>query len=277
MPKLLGEFLQEQQEPFALEVYLLERGFARCSLKKTRRQAIPNCSEVVRAVFSRILLHNNRKKIKNPRKNDDKKYEDEFSSTTFYSSCSDLEDERSVEEDFDKQLSPISVLKETESKASPLHQRQYKFKKTKGESSNSISQRKSKHKTAPKSKECMEHSHDYHYSINKRALQHSKKLLVDCVREVIENERRHDGEGGGGKQLKKILGAEELWKAVCENVWQWSQESIHENNISHLVKCDFMATLGEWGFDSQQRKDEVSIEIGDAILEDIINEIVTPC
>ncbi|KAG6438082.1 hypothetical protein SASPL_103018 [Salvia splendens] len=271
MPKLLGEFLQEQQEPFALEVYLLERGFARCSLKERRRQAIPNCSDVVKAVFSRILRHNNRKKIKNPRKNN----EDEFSSTTFYSSCSDLEDERSVEEDCDKQLSPISVLEETESKASPLHQRQYKFKKTKGNSSKSISQRKLKHKTAPKSQECKEHSHDHHYSINKRALQQSKKLLVDCVREVIENERRHDNEGGGGKQLKKILGAEELWKAVCENVWQWSQESIHEHNISHVVKCDFMASLGEWGFDSQQHKDEVSIEIGEAILEDIINEIVT--
>ncbi|XP_047983485.1 uncharacterized protein LOC125224169 isoform X2 [Salvia hispanica] len=272
MPKLLGEFLQEQQEPFALEVYLLERGFARCSLKKRRRQAIPNCSEVVRAVFSRILLHNNRKKIKNPRKNDDKNHDDEFSSTTFYSSCSDLEDERSVEEDCDKQLSPISVLEETESEAPPLHPTcagQYKFKKTKGESSKSISQRKSKHKSAPKSQECNEHSHHHHYSINKRALQHSKKLLVDCVREVMENE------GGGGKQLKKILGAEELWKAVCENVWQWSQESIHENSISHVVKCDFMASLGEWGFDSQQHKDEVSMEIGDAILEDIINEIVT--
>ncbi|KAL1546867.1 acetylglutamate kinase [Salvia divinorum] len=265
MPKLLGEFLQEQQEPFTLEVYLLERGYARCSLKTRRRQAIPNCSELVRAVFSRILLH----KIKNPRKNDDTNHEDEFSSTTFYSSCSDVEDERSMEEDCDKQLSPISVLEETESEASPLHQRQYKFKKAKGESSKSISQRRSKHKTAPKFQECMEHSQDYQYTINKRALQQTKKLLVDCVREVIENE------GGGGKQLKKILGAEELWKAVCENVWLWSQESIHENNISHIVRCDFMASLGEWGFDSHQHKDEVSMEVGDAILEDIINEIIS--
>lgn len=113
---------------------------------------------------------------------------------------------------------------------------------------------------------------DYYdqYSINKRALQQNKRLLVDCVREVIENERRRDDERG--KQLKTILGAEELWKAVCENV---CQESIHEKNILHLLKCDFMASLQEWDSASLQERDEVSMEIGDAILDDIINEIFT--
>lgn len=114
--------------------------------------------------------------------------------------------------------------------------------------------------------------YDHQYSINKRALQ-QKRLLVDCVREVIENERRRDDERG--KQLKRILGAEELWKVVCENVWLWSQESIHEKNIHHLVKCDFMASLQELNSASHQERDEVSMEIGDAILEDIINEIIT--
>lgn len=115
---------------------------------------------------------------------------------------------------------------------------------------------------------------DYYdqYIINKRALE-QKRLLVDCVREVIENERRRDDERG--KQLKRILGAEELWKVVCENVWLWSQESIHEKNILHLLRCDFMASLQEWDSASHQERDEVSIEIGDAILDDIINEILT--
>lgn len=105
--------MQEQQEPFTLDVYLLERGYctrtkpnvySRCGQKK-RRQAIPNCAEFVGAVFSRILLHNNSKKIKDPRKketsdveaDDDANHEDEFSSastTTLYNSCSesDVED-----------------------------------------------------------------------------------------------------------------------------------------------------------------------------------------
>lgn len=147
---------------------------------------------------------------------------------------------------------------------------QYNFKKTNGESSK-FPQRKSKHKTAQKFEECM-NSYEQ-YIVNKRALQQTKTLLVDCVREVIENKRKRDD--GGGKQLKKILGADELWKAVCENVWLWSQEPIHEKNTLHILKCDFMASLEEWDSDSCLQKREVSMEIGDAILEDIINETVT--
>ncbi|XP_057794349.1 uncharacterized protein LOC131010702 isoform X2 [Salvia miltiorrhiza] len=264
MPKLLGEFLQEQQEPFTLDVYLLERGYctrtraqnsARCSRKK-RRQAIPKCAEFVGAVLSRILLHNNSKKIRKKEISDIEENDDDFSSasaTTRYNTCSESDVE-------DHELSPVSVLEETESEASSLHQRQYKFQKTKGESSRC----KSKHKSE---KKCMDSYNQY--SINKRALKQTKKLLVDCVREVIEKE--------GGKQLKRILGAEELWKVVCENVWLWSQESIHESNTIHLLRCDFMASLEDWDSDSCLQKREVSMEIGDAILEDIIDEFVITC
>lgn len=49
MPKLLADFLQEQQEPFALEAYLLERG---CS----RRIDNPNCSHFLKGVFSQFMV-----------------------------------------------------------------------------------------------------------------------------------------------------------------------------------------------------------------------------
>lgn len=155
-----------------------------------------------------------------------------------------------------------------------MWQEQYNFKKTQGESSISITQRKSKQPTHNRVEEFGGHGDSLdQYSINKRALQQTKQLLVDCVREVIENQRKRDD--GSGQQLKKILGAEELWKVVSENVWLWSQESIHERNIAHLLNCDFMASLEDWKSASYQHRDEISVEIGDAILEDIINEIVT--
>lgn len=136
-----------------------------------------------------------------------------------------------------------------------------------GESSKSISKCKSKKPTHK-----FEESQNQ-YSINKRALQQTKQLLVDCVREVIENQRKRDDETG--QQLKKILGAEELWKLVCENVWLWSRDSIDETNIAHMLNSDFMASLEEWSYASDQHKNEIAMEIGDAILEDIVNEIVT--
>ncbi|KAI3465238.1 hypothetical protein Pfo_021901 [Paulownia fortunei] len=323
MPKLLAEFLQEQQEPFALEVYLLERGYSRgtsldasssfrnsaqfltgsasCGLR-SRRHALPNCSEFVKAVFSRLLLQYNQK-IKNPENGgrkctlpDDRESRqehadgDKFSSasgTTVFNSCSenDVEDAHCLEEeeadadrklkwrsmeDSNKQLSPVSVLEETES-----DDKQYNFKTTQGESSTSISQCKPKQPTHYSVQELQElvGSNSYaQYIINKRALQQTKQLLIDCVREVIEIHRKRDHKGR--QQVKKILGAEELWKLVCENVWLWSQDSIDETNIVHLLNYDVMASAEEWRTDSEQQKEEISMEIGDAILEGIINEIV---
>lgn len=134
-----------------------------------------------------------------------------------------------------------------------------------GESSKSIiSKCKSKQQATHKFEESQNQ-----YSINKRALQQKKQLLVDCVREVIENQRKRDNETG--LQLKKILGAEELWELVCENVWLWSRDSIDETNIAHMLNCDF---IEEWSCASDQQKNEIAMEIGDAVLEDIVNEIV---
>lgn len=76
MSKQLGQFLQEQQEPFTLELYLLERGqfrnkhltsdgdfrccsmnsstnflkrSASCGAKKRRQVLILNCSKIVKS------------------------------------------------------------------------------------------------------------------------------------------------------------------------------------------------------------------------------------
>ncbi|PIN19098.1 hypothetical protein CDL12_08229 [Handroanthus impetiginosus] len=304
MPKLLAEFLQEQQEPFDLKLYLLERGysgttnldaassFSNSAQVPKKSAAFTNCSQLVKAAFSSLLLHN-KKKINNARNGgkkssycldnrDEDANEEEFcsaSETTVLSSCaesdvengnllSEPEDEEDREmkwrsmEDSNKQLSPVSVLEETESdEGSTLHgnNRKYKFETAQGESSTSLQE--------------LVGSNSYaQYIINKRVLKQTKRLLIDCVREVIENHRKRDK---GRKHLKNILGADELWKLVCENVWIWSQDSVDEANIVHLLHCDLLDSIEEWSSDFEEKREEILMEIGDAILEDIVNEIVT--
>ncbi|KAL2529440.1 uncharacterized protein Fot_22041 [Forsythia ovata] len=315
MSKLLEHFLQEQQEPFALEVYLLERGYnlnstsnfcsakllnksaSRTGLKK-RKYSIPSCSKFIKGVFTRLVSSNNSEKIKNSRNGDQSKIsrgeeeiaeDDKFStasSTTVFNSCSesDVEDAhfskadtgqkgnllsekevvadrklkwRAVEES--KQHSPVSVLEETESEpddGSPIHYKEYN-----GESST----KKPTNYSFQELQELIRSNSSSQYMKNKRALQQTKQLLFDCVREVVENHRKNDKKG---ENLKKIMEPEELWKNVCENVWLWSQESINETNI-----IDFLAFAQEWD-DYEQQKKDISMEVGDAVLEHIINEIL---
>ncbi|KAJ8541214.1 hypothetical protein K7X08_002030 [Anisodus acutangulus] len=189
MSKQLGQFLQEQQEPFTLEIYLLERGrsirgkstlfsdgdfrccsrnsstkflkrSANCGAKK-RRKVIPNCSKIVKSVFNKLVTIIHNQKIKNLgsveqnngtsknincQGNTNADY-DKFSSassSTVFNSCLDTsdaeeadnlsspqaaddnflheeqvtEDRRKLRLDFleeSEQLSPVSVLEETES------------------------------------------------------------------------------------------------------------------------------------------------------------------
>lgn len=88
-------------------------------------------------------------------------------------------------------------------------------KTTQPESSTSASQFRSKQPTNYSAQVLRQIPVSSLYSqhiINKKALQQTKQLLIDCVREVIENYRKQE-------HVKKILGAEELWKLVCENVY----------------------------------------------------------
>ncbi|GFY85968.1 hypothetical protein Acr_04g0007060 [Actinidia rufa] len=125
--KQLGEFLQEKQEPFILEIYLLERGYLKnlnpntgfryCSsnsssfLKRSaslglsrRRKVIPNCSKIVKAVFNKLVSVSSNQKLKNSASGKgnssvgdrEKAESDRFSSassTTVFHSCSESDAE----------------------------------------------------------------------------------------------------------------------------------------------------------------------------------------
>lgn len=312
MPKLLADFLQEQQEPFALEAYLLERGYskrldARCTMHNSSKHAPPNCSHFLRGVFSQFLVVANADKrvegdIINGGREKANAARDGVSpassSTTLFNSCLEsdgggshcseaatrrfvkcgncfLEGEVDADANFklraeedNKQLSPVSVLDED----SPLHYKHYNLKTRETESSNSRSHCKSQQPRRVGFQEWRELNQYDQYMINKTALQQRKQLLIDCRREVIEKYR--EKEKHRELEMKKMLGGEDVWKPVCKTVWIWSQDSSNESNIVHLLHSDFMASIDEWDADFEQQKFEISMEIENDILENVVNEII---
>ncbi|MCD9645894.1 hypothetical protein HAX54_035247 [Datura stramonium] len=324
MSKQLGQFLQEQQEPFTLETYILERGqfgskhlisdgdfrccsssskflkrSASCGAKK-RRKVIPNCSKIVKSVLNKLItISHSNQKIKNylaseGHKNTDIADDDKFSSassTTVFNSCSDSndaeeadnlsspqaaddiflheklvsEDRRKLRLDFleeSKQLSPVSVLEETESSddESPHVKKQECLKAKKQEEFSSTSSVYNSGETSPESQ----------YIKNKKAIQQSRQLLFDCVKEVVENQRNKDPQK---EEFQRILGAEQLWELLLQHIWLWSQESINETNIiNHLVHSDLLSSFEQSSGVEEVR--EIGRVVGDLIFVDISNEIV---
>ncbi|XP_059279463.1 uncharacterized protein LOC132033496 isoform X2 [Lycium ferocissimum] len=321
MSKVLGEFLQEQQEPFTLELYLLERGqfrskhlvsdgdFRCCSINSStkflkrsascggekRRKVILKCSKIIKSVFNNLVAisHNQKKNLASEQHNnattkntniaDDDKFSS-ASSTTVFNSCSDIshaeeadnssspqaadgnclhekqvtEDRRKLRLDFleeSKQLSPVSVLEETESSDddSPNVKKQecHKAKKQEEFSTPSVSN-------------SWEKSPESQYIKNKKAMQQSRQLLFDCVKEVVENQKRKE-------EFQRILGAEQLWGLLLQNIMLWSQDSINETSINHLMHFDLLNSFEESS--GIEEKWEIGKVVGDLIFVDISNEI----
>lgn len=122
-----------------------------------------------------------------------------------------------------------------------------------------------------------------HYSKNKKAVQQTKQLLFDCIREVVELEKqkKKKKELLEGQQSKGILGSEQLWDLICENLCLWSKESINERNIIHLLHSELLLVSSsssahewKWSADLEKQSQVIGSQLGDAILEDICNEII---
>lgn len=334
MSKQLGQFLQEQQEPFTLELYLLERGqfrskhlisdgdfrccsrnfsstkflkrSASCGAKKRRKVIPSSCSKIVKSVFNKLVTISHNQKIKNlandqehnnnsTSKNtniiadDDHKFSSASSATVFHS-CSDssdadeadnlsspqaaddnflhekqvFEDRRRLRLDFleeSKQLSPVSVLEETESSDDDdsLHVKKQ----------NSVKAKKQEDFSAPSVSNSGETSPESRYNKNKKAIQQSRELLFDCVKEVVENQKNKDPQK---EEFQRILGAEQLWELMLQNIWLWSQESINETNINHLMHFDLLNSFEQSS--GVEEKREIGKVVGDLIFVDISNEIV---
>ncbi|KAL6519985.1 hypothetical protein OROHE_017128 [Orobanche hederae] len=73
------------------------------------------------------------------------------------------------------------------------------------------------------------------YVISKRALRLKKQLLIDCTQEVQVMEKCRK------EETKAVLGDGEIWKYIYEKLWIWSQDSITQNNVLHLLHSDMAA------------------------------------
>uniref|UniRef100_A0A5B7BJB2 DUF4378 domain-containing protein n=1 Tax=Davidia involucrata TaxID=16924 RepID=A0A5B7BJB2_DAVIN len=101
----------------------------------------------------------------------------------------------------------------------------------------------------------------------KRVFMQTKQLVFDCVKEAT------DSHGRSEKSIKEALGPEEIGKLICEQIYSWGKHCGDVTNINQLINLDFCNTMEEWRDFSQITRD-IGIDIGDAILDDIVTEIM---
>ena len=106
---------------------------------------------------------------------------------------------------------------------------------------------------------------------SKGVLHKTKQLLFDCVREItITLPRKEDRERG----YKQFMGPEELGRIICERTREWGQQAGDESNLTYLLTLDYLNSMSEWSKFEQHVK-AISVEIADAILERVNDEIVS--
>lgn len=93
---------------------------------------------------------------------------------------------------------------------------------------------------------------------SKRVLHETKQLLFDCVREITMSQK------GCNKQMVQFMGAENLGKVMWERTKEWCGNESLDDCVnewsSKLLKAQVM---------------EICVEIADAILEGVNDEVVS--
>lgn len=106
---------------------------------------------------------------------------------------------------------------------------------------------------------------------SKRVLQQRRQLLFDCVKEVIESCEREDK---ARKHKNSATGREEVGKIIIyEKMVGWGRARGNETNVDELL-CSYCSETEEEWRDYAKHRMEISLEVGDALMEDISNEIV---
>ncbi|XP_028796095.1 uncharacterized protein LOC114751602 [Neltuma alba] len=96
-----------------------------------------------------------------------------------------------------------------------------------------------------------------------RVLQKTKQLLFHCARETLA--KKDKGEQCHNKELGKF---------ICKRTTRWGQRSRHGRGLTCLFSLDDLNSVYEWG-DLEPHANDIILQIGDAILESISNEIVS--
>ncbi|GKV10404.1 hypothetical protein SLEP1_g21772 [Rubroshorea leprosula] len=274
-----------------------------CSNSSRNRKRIPHGSKVLRAVYNKLISRNKNSENKDgkPKHRNIQEQEgaepDRFSSTssiTVYNSCPDtdieepsttvnnsqFDDQREKEADTEgkfqwngmedsKQQRPVSVLEKLPcSRTFPLHQETEDFMIS-DSTSDFLLQSTTEKSGFAGTREFQElvwinPQSPFQYLISKRVLHQTKQLLFDCVRELVQS---HEGKERRQSDSKEVFGAGELRQLLCVKLEGWGEQSVK------LLDSDFVNSSPEWSdFDSVKR--DLGLEIGDAILEDITEEIM---
>ncbi|KAJ8773242.1 hypothetical protein K2173_028419 [Erythroxylum novogranatense] len=307
-PVKLQELLQQQQEPFILEAYLLERGQQRnglisgsscycCCLGsgekllmwsvgsglKRGRKGITNFPRIIRATYNRIISINEKLRIKSCKQRDEK--------------CDVHKDfcKNQQATDFDEFSSASSTTlfnscSESDAEETTSLQKDHMFK-VKDSSQQSISNRKFKRREiedrpfSPASvlEQILNHRlsllHEgYKFTLNLLSEKHgiqttfhqTKQLLIDCVWEIINNQIRKQKQQ---EHYKKYSGPQEQQKIINENTFCWKVSG----DLFYLKKfldLDFLHSAKEWSKYQRQNKDNAT-GIRDSISKEIKNATIT--
>ncbi|KAK1268282.1 hypothetical protein QJS04_geneDACA022079 [Acorus gramineus] len=279
----LFDLLQDQQEPFLLDIYLLEHGLfnrlqnletsSRCwpynpptktfqrslshGLKK-RRQGILMCTRILRSIFTK-LRHGKTKRDVNLPEN-----------AVFEHSHCVYEEERKIQFSESDRLSSLnssatisSFSDSTDTDESPSAQPSQISKD--GEPQKDKKQFSSASEGFMVSESMLEYLVQSlgfcSYEKPMWVLKQTKQLLMDCVREAVENQQERQGR----------CCHEEI---ICEEVLSWAKHGGNATNVSQLVGLD-VASFTKERKQLHDQIDEVGVEIGDAICEEIKDEVVS--
>lgn len=296
--KKLGQFLEEQQEPFILEIYLSERG---CITKKKnlnsgkflkRSTSLTNSikgvtiySKLLKAAYNKFVPIKYCPKIKNNNDGQEVAEANQFSSasstTTEFNSCSQS-DVQLQKDDMSFQAhacqsaenEAASVLHEESEQIGPISELQ---EENQSKSSITLAKNITEDSLLSASlwnlEELVWSKPNSKVFKSKKILKQTKQLLFDCVREVLKT-NDENGKDRRQQSCREFMGPELLGKLMSEKLKAWEKQSGDELNITRLLDFDFQDSVQEWSDFKQQMRD-IAFKIGDAILEDIRDQMVT--
>lgn len=105
---------------------------------------------------------------------------------------------------------------------------------------------------------------------SKRVLHRIKKMLFDCVKDIAITLPTQDDRKKGNR---KFMGPLQIGKVLPQRTKKWGQQVGYGENLTYLLTLDYLNSIMEWRRFEPHVKG-ISVEITDAILDSIHNEIV---
>ncbi|KAK8683986.1 hypothetical protein V6N13_040024 [Hibiscus sabdariffa] len=304
----LGELLQEQQEPFAIAVYLSEKRCGRKNLtsihshggsgkflnksgcdKNKGSKSIPNFPKALKVIVCNKFFAIRGLKTKNSNDEDGNNQEtaeaDRFSSCNS-SSDSDI-DEASMFTDNPKAPELHAEREEkadVDTKSTCMEHKPQSVLEATYTSTDSNTRQKSFILPKLITEESImsatlwgllhqtrvreQSSCEGLEDLEASVWQQTKQLLLDCVRELVVDHKYNSGQG---KAKEGFMGSEEIGNAICQQIRGWGDET----SIQEMLELDVMESKEEgWSdFRIGSAKREMTLLLGNAIVEEITSEV----